>query len=173
MHQSSTIKWSSLTIGVSFLIIGVFIISFPEENLFAITWLIGLLFIINGFLEIFVRQVIKRTANQSATMLIILGIINIILGLLILFNVVTSTTFIVYLFAIWFIINAFFNMFNVTPLEKSNKIFHIISIILNILAILFGIILLFNPLIAAFIIAIFISAVFFIIGVNYIIDALN
>ena len=147
MHQSSTIKWSSLIIGVSFLIIGVFIISFPEENLFAITWLIGLLFIINGFLEIFVRQVIKRTANQSATMLIILGIINIILGLLILFNVVTSTTFIVYLFAIWFIINAFFNMFNVTPLEKSNKIFHIISIILNILAILFGIILLFNPLI--------------------------
>ncbi|WP_251954727.1 DUF308 domain-containing protein, partial [Staphylococcus xylosus] len=124
MHQSSTIKWSSLIIGVSFLIIGVFIISFPEENLFAITWLIGLLFIINGFLEIFVRQVIKRTANQSATMLVILGIINIILGLLILFNVVTSTTFIVYLFAIWFIINAFFNMFNVTPLEKSNKIFH-------------------------------------------------
>lgn len=173
MHQSSTIKWSSLIIGVSFLIIGVFIISFPEENLFAITWLIGLLFIINGFLEIFVRQVIKRTANQSATMLVILGIINIILGLLILFNVVTSTTFIVYLFAIWFIINAFFNMFNVTPLEKSNKIFHIISIILNILAILFGIILLFNPLIAAFIIAIFISAVFFIIGVSYIIDALN
>ena len=95
MHQSSTIKWSSLIIGVSFLIIGVFIISFPEENLFAITWLIGLLFIINGFLEIFVRQVIKRTANQSATMLIILGIINIILGLLILFNVVTSTTVIV------------------------------------------------------------------------------
>ncbi|MGW7794794.1 DUF308 domain-containing protein [Staphylococcus xylosus] len=173
MHQSSTIKWSSLIIGVSFLIIGVFIISFPEENLFAITWLIGLLFIINGFLEIFVRQVIKRTANQSATMLVILGIINIILGLLILFNVVTSTTFIVYLFAIWFIINAFFNMFNVTPLEKSNKIFYIISIILNILAILFGIILLFNPLIAAFIIAIFISAVFFIIGVSYIIDALN
>ncbi len=37
MHQSSTIKWSSLIIGVSFLIIGVFIISFPEENLFAIT----------------------------------------------------------------------------------------------------------------------------------------
>ncbi|MGW7994119.1 DUF308 domain-containing protein [Staphylococcus xylosus] len=143
MHQSSTIKWSSLIIGVSFLIIGVFIISFPEENLFAITWLIGLLFIINGFLEIFVRQVIKRTA------------------------------FIVYLFAIWFIINAFFNIFNVTPLEKSNNIFHIISIILNISAILFGIILLFNPLIAAFIIAIFISAVFFIIGISYIIDALN
>ncbi|MDW8542123.1 HdeD family acid-resistance protein [Staphylococcus sp. mip270_02] len=173
MKQSSTIKWSSLIIGVIFLVIGVFIISFPEENLFAITWLIGLLFIINGFLEIFIRQVIKRTAQQSSTMLILLGIFNIIFGLLILFNVVTSTTFIVYLFAIWFIINATFNMFNVTPVEKSNKTFHIISILLNIIAILFGIILLFNPLIAAFIIAIFISAVFFIIGISYIIDALH
>ncbi|MBF0813491.1 DUF308 domain-containing protein [Staphylococcus saprophyticus] len=173
MKQSSTIKWSSLIIGVIFLVIGVFIISFPEENLFAITWLIGLLFIINGFLEIFIRQVIKRTAQQSSTMLILLGIFNIIFGLLILFNVVTSTTFIVYLFAIWFIINATFNMFNVTPVEKSNKTFHIISILLNIIAILFGIILLFNPLIAAFIITIFISAVFFIIGISYIIDALH
>ncbi|PTI00090.1 hypothetical protein BU114_09525, partial [Staphylococcus shinii] len=86
--------------------------------------------------------------------------------------VVTSTTFIVYLFAIWFIINAVFNIFNVTPVEKSNKSFHLISILLNIVAIIFGIILLFNPLIAAFIIAIFISAVFFIIGITYIIDAL-
>ncbi|MGW7975785.1 HdeD family acid-resistance protein [Staphylococcus xylosus] len=173
MQQSSTIKWSSLIIGVIFLVIAVFIISFPEENLFAITWLIGLLFIINGFLEIFIRQVIKRAAQQSSTMLILLGIFNIIFGLLILFNVVTSTTFIVYLFAIWFIINATFNMFNVTPVEKSNKTFHIISILLNIIAILFGVILLFNPLIAAFIIAIFISAVFFIIGISYIIDALH
>lgn len=172
MQQSSNIKWSSLAIGVIFLIIGVFIISFPEENLFTITWLIGLLFIINGFLEIFVRQVIKNATQQRSTLLILLGIINIIFGLLILFNVVTSTTFIVYLFAIWFIINAVFNIFNVTPVEKSNKSFHLISILQNIVAIIFGIILLFNPLIAAFIIAIFISAVFFIIGITYIIDAL-
>ncbi|MDW8564951.1 DUF308 domain-containing protein [Staphylococcus shinii] len=82
MQQSSNIKWSSLAIGVIFLIIGVFIISFPEENLFTITWLIGLLFIINGFLEIFVRQVIKNATQQRSTLLILLGIINIILGLL-------------------------------------------------------------------------------------------
>ncbi|WP_283589324.1 DUF308 domain-containing protein [Staphylococcus nepalensis] len=53
MYPKTGIKWSSLLIGVFFLIIGVFIVSFPEENLFAITWLIGILFIINGFIEIF------------------------------------------------------------------------------------------------------------------------
>ncbi|TGS87317.1 HdeD family acid-resistance protein, partial [bacterium M00.F.Ca.ET.177.01.1.1] len=97
----------------------------------------------------------------------------IIIGILILFNVVTSTTFIVYLFAIWFIINALLNMFTITPAEGANKRFHIVSIILNIIEIIFGIILLFNPLIAAVVIAVFMSAVFFIIGITYLIDALR
>src|SRR5690625_3574919 len=173
MQQKTGIRWSSLLIGVFFLIIGVFIISFPEENLFAITWLIGILFIINGFIEIFIRRVMKQATQNGSNILIVLGIINIIIGVLILFNVVTSTTFIVYLFAIWFIINALFNMFTVTPAEKSNRGFHSLSIILNIIEIIFGVILLFNPLIAAVIIAIFMSAVFFIIGITYIIDALH
>ena len=141
MQRSSGIKWSSLIIGVIFLVIGVFIVSFPEENLFAITWLIGLLFIINGFIEIFIRRIMKKATQRGSKLLIILGIINIMIGLLILFNVVTSTTFIIYLFAIWFIINAIFNIF--------------------------------TPLIAAVIIAIFMCIVFFIIGITYIIDALN
>ncbi|WP_180365230.1 DUF308 domain-containing protein, partial [Staphylococcus caeli] len=80
MQQSSGIKWPSLIIGVIFLIIGVFIVSFPEENLFAITWLIGLLFIINGFIEIFVRRVMKQASQSGSNMLLILGIINIIIG---------------------------------------------------------------------------------------------
>ncbi|HLR18359.1 MAG TPA: DUF308 domain-containing protein [Staphylococcus sp.] len=173
MQKQSGIKWSSLVIGVIFLIIGVFILSFPEENLFAITWLIGLLFIINGFIEIFVRRIIKKSNHNGSIAVFTLGIINILLGLLILFNIVTSTTFIVYLFAIWFIINALFNMFTVTPLEKSNTGFHIISVILNITAIIFGVILLFNPLMAAILVALFMSTVFFIIGITYIIGALS
>ncbi|SCT39041.1 HdeD family acid-resistance protein [Staphylococcus caeli] len=173
MQQSSGIKWPSLIIGVIFLIIGVFIVSFPEENLFAITWLIGLLFIINGFIEIFVRRVMKQASQSGSNMLLILGIINIIIGGFILFNVVTSTTFIIYLFAIWFIIHAIFSIFTVTPAEKSNKLFHTLSILLNIVEIIFGIILLFNPLMAAIIIAVFMSIVFFIIGITYLIDALS
>src|SRR5699024_9720499 len=124
MYPKTGIKLSILLIGVFFLIICVFIVSFPVENLFAITWLIGILFIINGFIEIFIRRVMKQATQNGSNILIVLGIINIIIGVLILFNVVTSTTFIVYLFAIWFIINALFNMFYMTQSEKSNRSFH-------------------------------------------------
>ncbi|RIO22140.1 HdeD family acid-resistance protein, partial [Staphylococcus saprophyticus] len=72
MQRSSGIKWSSLIIGVIFLVIGVFIVSFPEENLFAITWLIGLLFIINGFIEIFIRRIMKKATQRGSKLLIIL-----------------------------------------------------------------------------------------------------
>src|SRR5699024_4267869 len=149
MQQKTGIRWSSLLIGVFFLIIGVFIISFPEENLFAITWLIGILFVINGFIEIFVRRIMKQATQKVSNLLIVLGIINIIIIMLILFNVVISTTFIFYLFAIWFIINAVLSLFTITPAEGSNKRFHMVSILLNIIEIILGVILLFNPLIAA------------------------
>src|SRR5699024_8868558 len=141
MQQKTGIRWSSLLIGVFFLIIGVFIISFPEENLFAITWLIGILLVINDFIEIFVRRIMKQDTKKVSNLFIVLSIINIIIGMLILFNVVTSTTFIVYLFAIWFIINAVLNLFTITPAEGSNKRFHMVSILLNIIEIILGVIL--------------------------------
>src|SRR5688500_17395411 len=155
MQQKTRIRWSRLLIGVFFVIIGVFIISFAEENLFAITWLIGIVFVINGLIEIFVRRNMNQATQKGSTLLIVLGIINIIIGMLILFNLVTSTTFIVYLFAIWFIINAVLNIFTITPAEGSNKRFRMVSILLNIIEIILGVILLFNPLIAAVIIAVF------------------
>src|SRR5699024_8270100 len=140
MQQKTGIRWSSLLFGVFFLIIGVFIISFLEENLFAITWLIGILFVINGFIEILGRGIMIIVTQNGSNLLIVLVIINIIIGMLILFNVVTSTTFIVYLFAIWFIINAVLNLFTITPAEGSNKRFHMVSILLNIIEIILGVI---------------------------------
>src|SRR5699024_1182180 len=110
---------------------------------------------------------------KGSNLLIVLGIINIIIGMLILFNVVTSTTFIVYLFAIWFIINAVLNLFTITPAEGSNKRFHMVSILLNIIEIILSVILLFYPFIAAVIIVVFMSAFFFIIETTYLIDALR
>src|SRR5699024_5058006 len=173
MQEKTGIRGSSLLIGVFLLIIGGFIISCPEENVFAVNWLLGILFVINGFIESFVRRIMTQATHKGCYLLIVVGIVNIIFDMLILFNVVTSTTFIVYLFAIWFIINAVLNLFTITPAEGSNKRFHMVSILLNIIEIILGVILLFNPLIAAVIIAVFMSAVFFIIGITYLIDALR
>ena len=173
MSRDNRIKWPSLIIGVIFLIIAVFILSFPQENLFVITWLIGLLFIINGFIELLISFNSRRKNSNSSIFIILIGILNIIIGFIIMLNIVTSTTFIVYLFAIWFIIHAILAIFTITQLERSSHLLHTISILINVLEIIFGILLLFNPLIAAILISFAISFVFVIIGIANIINALN
>lgn len=173
MSQSNQIKWPSLIVGIIFLMIAVFIISFPQENLFVITWLIGLLFIVNGFMELVVSYNIRKHTNQNTIFIMLTGVINIIIGFVIMLNIVTSTTFIIYLFAIWFIIHAILAIFTVTQLERSNHLLHIISILINIIEIIFGILLLFNPLIAAVLVSFVLAFVFVIIGIAQIITALS
>ncbi|PTK89650.1 hypothetical protein BUZ03_10555, partial [Staphylococcus gallinarum] len=86
---------------------------------------------------------------------------------------VTSTTFIIYLFAVWFIIHAVLAIFTVTQLERSNRLLHTISIFINILEIILGILLLFNPIIAAVLVSFVLAFVFVIIGISQIIIALS
>ncbi|MEB7724080.1 DUF308 domain-containing protein [Mammaliicoccus fleurettii] len=88
------------------------------------------------------------------------------------FNSAESSVFLIYIFAIWFIINNIVAIFTVTPIEKSNKAFHTLSIILNIVGIFAGIVLLFNPLLAAVFISFMIAFMFILFGIFYVIDAL-
>ncbi|MCD8916949.1 DUF308 domain-containing protein [Staphylococcus gallinarum] len=173
MSQNNRIKWPSLVVGVIFLIIAVFIMSFPQENLFVITWLIGLLFIINGFMELVISFNMRKHTNQNSVFIMLTAVINIIIGIVIMLNIVTSTTFIIYLFAVWFIIHAVFAIFTVTQLERSNRLLHTISIFINILEIILGILLLFNPIIAAVLVSFVLAFVFVIIGISQIIIALS
>nr|WP_275590146.1 DUF308 domain-containing protein [Mammaliicoccus sp. I-M36] len=57
-------------------------------------------------------------------------------------------------------------------ISKSNKGFHTLSIILNIVGIFAGIVLLFNPLLAAVFISFMIAFMFILFGIFYVIDAL-
>lgn len=173
MSQNNRIKWPSLVVGVIFLIIAVFIMSFPQENLFVITWLIGLLFIINGFMELVMSFNMRKHTNQNSVFIMLTAVINIIIGIVIMLNIVTSTTFIIYLFAVWFIIHAVLAIFTVTQLERSNRLLHTISIFINILEIILGILLLFNPIIAAVLVSFVLAFVFVIIGISQIIIALS
>ncbi|MBO3061551.1 HdeD family acid-resistance protein [Mammaliicoccus fleurettii] len=171
-QQTNRFKWPSFVMGALFLIIGIVIFSFPLENFYAITWLIGLFSVISGVLEISFRRAGKKMMGIPNGWTIVLGVINIIFGLVVMFNSAESSVFLIYIFAIWFIINNIVAIFTVTPIEKSNKGFHTLSIILNIVGIFAGIVLLFNPLLAAVFISFMIAFMFILFGIFYVIDAL-
>src|SRR5699024_9967885 len=172
-NQNSKFRWPSFVIGGSFLIIGIVIFSYPVENLYAITWLIGLFSLISGILEIVFRrankkvmgvhsgwifvvcvinlffgfvifsyavenfyvitwlvglfslisgilEIVFRRANKKVMGVpsgwtFVLGIINIVFGLVVMFNSAESSVFLIYIFAVWFMIYYVIAIFTITP----------------------------------------------------------
>ncbi len=135
------IKWSSLIMGVLLLMLAVVIFTFPIENFYAITWLIGLFVLINGVIQIVYRRKAKALVGGNQNWILFMGIVDILFGLLVIFNVGASSAFFIYMFAFWFIFSSISGLFTFSG-SGSLKL---ISVIFNLLGIVFGVILLFNP----------------------------
>ena len=166
------IKWSSLIIGIIFLAIAVIVFSFPVKNFAAITWAIGVMSIITGFLEIVYRRVNKALLGISHNVTIAMGVMNIIFGLIVIFNAQLTSILFVYCFAFWFIFNGVMSIVIASPREHTNRGLRIFSIVLNIFGVLFGVLLLFNPLIGVLLISVTIALTFVMFGIFNVIDAL-
>lgn len=130
------IKWSSLIMGVLLLMLAVVIFTFPIENFYAITWLIGLFVLINGVIQIIYRRKAKALVGGNQNWILFMGIVDILFGLIVIFNVGASSAFFIYMFAFWFIFSSIAGLFMFTG-SGSLKL---ISVIFNLLVIVFGVI---------------------------------
>ncbi|HDC8907354.1 TPA: DUF308 domain-containing protein, partial [Staphylococcus aureus] len=105
------IKWSSLIMGVLLLMLAVVIFTFPIENFYAITWLIGLFVLINGVIQIVYRRKAKTLVGGNQNWILFMGIVDILFGLIVIFNVGASSAFFIYMFAFWFIFSSIAGLF--------------------------------------------------------------
>lgn len=58
-QDNGKLNWSSLIIGTLLLIIAVVIFSNPVQNFYTLTWLIGLLIMIGGVIQLLFRRTAK------------------------------------------------------------------------------------------------------------------
>lgn len=84
------------------------------------------------------------------------------------FNVGVGSAFFIYMFAVWFVISSVIGLMTLSGQGR----FKGLSILINMLGLLFGIILLFNPMMGMVIVSMMIGISFTIIGVMYIVDGL-
>ncbi|MCE5090839.1 HdeD family acid-resistance protein [Staphylococcus devriesei] len=167
-QDNNKLKWSSLIMGTLLLIVAVIIFSYPVKNFYTLTWLIGLFILINGIIQLMFRRATKALAGGGTGLIIVIGIIDIIFGLLVMFNVGASSEFFVFMFAAWFIVSSLIGLFTISKQSALRGL----SIIVNILGLILGIILLFNPMMGMVLVSTMIAITFAILGVTYIIDGL-
>lgn len=167
-HQNGGLKWPSLIMGTLLLIVAVIIFSYPVKNFYTLTWLIGLFIFINGIIQLLFRRAARALAGKGTGLILVIGIIDIIFGLLVMFNVGASSQFFVFMFAAWFIVSSVIGLLTVSQQGRLK----LLSIIVNILGLILGIILLFNPMMGMILVSTMIAVTFAILGITYIIDGL-
>ena len=166
--DNGKLNWSSLIIGTLLLIIAVIIFSNPVQNFYTLTWLIGLLIMIGGVIQLLFRRAAKEVMGVNTTLILINGVIDLIFGILVVFNVGASSAFFIFMFAFWFIFSSIMGLFTISQQPRLRAL----SINIKILRIIFGIILLFNPMMGMVFVSTMIALTFATLGITYVIDGL-
>lgn len=163
--------WSEFMTGVIFLITAYFLFKRPSAVLSGFVVVIAIAAIIRGITKLSAYRHLREETGMRATLMLVNAIIDIILGLLFMFNIPVGIISISYVFAAWFLIDAIVGLLNVSHLKQFNMGLYVLSIILDILGIIVGLLLLMNPVIAAVSLTTLIGFYFVIFGINEIIIA--
>jgi len=163
--------WFSLVVGIILVIAGIASFMRPDATLKFVSICLGIGLLVKGIYELWFRQGINNWFGEKSGWLLFMGIVDIILGLLFIFRVASGVVVIAYIFAFWFIFDSIAEIATANYFKRLNRGYYVAMLILNILALLVGFILLFNPLIAASTLVLLISFYLLLIGFIKIIQA--
>ena len=156
----------SLVIGILLIFLGGYSLYRPDTTLAFISIMMGMIAIIKGIYELWFRRGISFWLGEKSGWLLVMGILDIILGLIFIFKIAVGASFIAVIFAVWFIFDAITNFF-----KRLDKGYYWVIVILSILSLILGIMLLFNPMLSALTIVWIISIYLITIGILKIIQA--
>lgn len=87
MDEKRTIDWGSLILGILFVLVSLLSFQDPVGNLVAIVVVFAIFAFIKGIFELFVRNRLKELTGYKGKMPLIIGIIDILVGVFFLFNI--------------------------------------------------------------------------------------
>ena len=156
---------------IGLLFTGISIIAFqnPADDIAALVLFASILTIGKGLFGLFARNQNTEIKNKSAHMLI--SIIDLLIGIFFLFHLALGMVVSPFVFAIWFICDSVGHLANKDVAKQISESYYWFSLVINILGIIIGIMLFFNPLVSALTLAFLVGFYLLLAGINYLIAA--
>ncbi|MBF8807084.1 MAG: DUF308 domain-containing protein [Enterococcus lacertideformus] len=171
MKERKNLDWGSLLLGILFVLVSLMSFQDPVGNLVAIVFVFAIFAFLKGVFELFVRNRMKELTGYKGKMPLIIGIIDILVGIFFLFNIGAGVVALPFVFAIWFIADSILGLFTADLAKGISAGHYWFTVIINILGILLGIMLLFNPISSALTLSFLVGFYFMIFGINHIVYA--
>lgn len=170
-QEQRRFDWGSVLVGILLIILGGWCFYRPDRTLELVAVLVGIGAIVKGVYELWFRRMVRRWLDLRSRWLLILGILDIILGLVFTFKVATGVQVIAIIFALWFIFDTVGQLFIASYYRQMNRGYYWLLVILNLVAFALGVILLFNPVLSGLALVWLIASFMILVGLIQIIAA--
>ncbi len=167
------IDWIELIIGILFFILSLAAFNDPTGSLVSITIYIGIITIIKGLFYLFFYYKLKKIAKKNTVSFIFVGVLDIILGAVLLSNISYGVIALPFIFSIWFLTDSIGNLFSLDMAREISSGYFWFSLIINIIGIMLGISLLYNPIISALTLSFIVGSYLMIVSFSLVAHAFN
>lgn len=173
INSERKFDWFSLVIGVLWIILGAAIINSPSTAISVIAVFVGIGALAKGIYTLWLRKAIQvLTGNEShMTLMVVSAVIDMVLGMIFLFRLHLGFGIIAYLFAFWFIFDSILQLIIDHFFKAISRSYFDLLIVLNIITLILGIILLFNPMLSIYTLIGVVAFYLFLIGITKILQA--
>ena len=174
MKTRSTFGWADLLFGIASILLGIYVLFNTVSAIRTIVFVIGGIALIGGVSNIFFGFRVQCDHRLGRTVSITASVLNIIIALLILFNVGAGAYLLSIFLPVWFIAHCVSRLANLNAFRVyGRKSLYWSALILNVLGIAFGILLLLNPVMSILSIEFLIGSYLLFIGISSIISAFS
>lgn len=170
-NNNQSFGWGNFILGILFILLALFAFRDPFASLMALAFAFAIGILARGIHQLVFRHQVKESFGVKPTYLLIFGIINILLGLYLIFKPGLSASILPFIFSFWVFLSAIFGFMSLPAIKQVSTPLFWLTLILNIIALIVAIFLIFNPLSALVSLTFLVAFYFLLSGIQHIIYA--
>ncbi|WP_379823033.1 HdeD family acid-resistance protein [Lacticaseibacillus paracasei] len=157
--------------GILFLIAAFVVMRYPLATLKTVTFIFAVVAIIRGIAILAGYSTLRQLTGKLAWVSLLMGIFDLVIGVIFLVNSNFGVATITMMFAIWFLVDSVGSLFNVGHLRIAGTGWFVLYLVLDILAVIVSLMLFMQPVVAAITLVTLLSMFFVLFGIECIVLA--
>lgn len=170
-RKSFGFDWGQFITGILFLIAAFVVMRYPLATLKAVTFIFAVVAIIRGIAILAGYSTLRQLTGKLAWVSLLMGIFDLVIGVIFLVNSNFGVATITMMFAIWFLVDSVGSLFNVGHLRIAGTGWFVLYLVLDILAVIVSLMLFMQPVVAAITLVTLLSMFFVLFGIECIVLA--
>lgn len=158
--------WGEFILGILFLVAAYGLFRSPKIGLTGLAIIFAVMALLSGLTTIAGYRKLHDMTGIRANFALVLGILDILIAVVFFFDMNSAIVTLGYLFALWFIFDSIERLIVGSHLRQFGGGFFWVSMILDVLTLIIGILLFVNPVVAALSLNTLIAIFFAVFGVN-------